>query len=125
MDALKREIGSRIRHLRESTPTSKKTQGTDRRRSRSLTIQELADHAQLSADYVGKLELGKLNPTIESLARIAAALETDLNDLLIDLDVKESPKHQAIEELRRFAAQFKEADIRRMTKILRTVMLEK
>ena len=86
-----------------------------------MTIQELADRARLSADYIGKLELGKQNPTIDSLVRVAAALGTNLNAILIDLDLEKGQKHEALVELNRFASQFSADEIHRMMEILKAV----
>ena len=47
-----------------------------RRHERGLTLQELADRAELSAAFLSQAERGKATPSIVSLINIAKALET-------------------------------------------------
>lgn len=50
-----------------------------RRLSLGLTLQELADRAELSAAFLSQAERGKATPSIVSLINIAKALETDIH----------------------------------------------
>jgi transcriptional regulator with XRE-family HTH domain len=50
-----------------------------RRRALGLTLQELADRAELSAAFLSQAERGKATPSIVSLINIARALETDIH----------------------------------------------
>lgn len=50
-----------------------------RRLSLSLTLQELADRAELSAAFLSQAERGKATPSIVSLINIAKALDTDIH----------------------------------------------
>ncbi|PHR19466.1 MAG: transcriptional regulator [Sphingopyxis sp.] len=52
------------------------------RHERKLTQEELADKADLSARYVGKIEQGRVSPTISVIGRLAKALEIDPCDFL-------------------------------------------
>lgn len=47
-----------------------------------LTQQELADRAGLHRSYIGEIELGKRNITLESAEKIAKALRIDITQLL-------------------------------------------
>ncbi len=47
-----------------------------------MTLQNVADKADLSLPYVSNLERGHGNPTLESLSRIAKALDTDVATLV-------------------------------------------
>lgn len=58
-----------------------------RRRELSLTLAALADRMEVSVQYVNKCERGE-NLTIETLVKIANALDTTVIDLLRDDDVK-------------------------------------
>lgn len=53
----------------------------ERRLKLGLTQQELADRAGLHRSYLGDIELGRRNVTIESIAKIARALEVDIPSL--------------------------------------------
>lgn len=50
-----------------------------RRLELGLTLQELADRAELSAAFLSQAERGKATPSIVSLINIAKALETDIH----------------------------------------------
>lgn len=51
------------------------------RKTRSLTQEELAEAAHVHPKYVSSLELGKENPTLDVLVRLAAALRIELIEL--------------------------------------------
>ena len=52
------------------------------RREKGLSQEELADRADIHQTYLSGVERGKRNPTITVLQRIAAALGTDIEDLV-------------------------------------------
>ena len=52
------------------------------RQRRQLTQERLAERAGLSYKFVGEIERGAGNPTIQTLSRLAAALDVDLAELL-------------------------------------------
>ena len=54
------------------------------RKARSLTQEQLALEAGLDLTYVGDIERGQRNPTVDVLARIAGALGCHPRDLLAD-----------------------------------------
>ena len=62
------EFGKRLRKLREQ---------------RQMTLRYLADRADLSYSFIASLEKGRYNPSRETIFALAAALETDINELLI------------------------------------------
>lgn len=55
------------------------------RRERGISQQDLADLAALHATNIGQLERGKGNPKLDTLARIAMALDTSVADLVQDV----------------------------------------
>lgn len=63
----RREIGDRIRAVR---------------RDRRLSQEKLAELAGMDRQAVGKLELGYTSPLLDSLIRIADALDVELADLV-------------------------------------------
>lgn len=54
------------------------------RKERGLSQEELAFRASLHNTYIGQLERGEKNATIESLAKVCAALDITLADLFKD-----------------------------------------
>jgi len=53
-----------------------------RRKERGLTQEALADAVRLAPTYVGQIERGKRNPTLEVVERFAKVLKIDVLDLL-------------------------------------------
>lgn len=52
------------------------------RKKKSLTQERLAELANINTTYLGKIERGESSPTIDTLAKIAKALDMSLLDLL-------------------------------------------
>ena len=55
------------------------------RRQAHLTQEKLAEKADLTYKYVGEVERGVVNISLDSLARIAKALRVRLRDLVDEL----------------------------------------
>jgi len=56
----------------------------DARRGRNLSQRQLAGRMQVPRTYISKIENGKAMPTLNSLERLATALEVDMCNLLHD-----------------------------------------
>ena len=67
MPELRKLVGSRIRELR---------------RARGLTQESLGERAGLSYKFIGEVERGMANPTLDTLASIAMALDVDVPELV-------------------------------------------
>jgi transcriptional regulator with XRE-family HTH domain len=63
------------------------------RQGRGMTQQQLADAAEVSVAFVGRLERGQAGPGIDIVAKLAAALATTPGDLL---PVAEQPDAAAL-----------------------------
>ena len=68
MEQICREVGAQIRRLRKA---------------RRLTQAELADRIGTHEDLIGRLERGEQNPTLTTLAAVAAALHVEMVDLVM------------------------------------------
>lgn len=66
-------IGLRIRKLR---------------RQKSWTQERLAEKAEIAPDYLCRIELGKKHPSLKTILQLASALDTTVDDLLIDVQKK-------------------------------------
>ena len=66
MENARKELGNRIREIRKI---------------KGLTQEELGEMANLSYKYVGELERGKVNVSLDSLVRISQALDIHIGDL--------------------------------------------
>lgn len=52
------------------------------RKEKKISQEELSFRANLYLSYIGKLERGEVNVSIETLEKIASALETDIDKIL-------------------------------------------
>lgn len=80
MDDIQEGLGKRIRTLRKS---------------KALTQEELGEKAGLSYKFVGEIERGEVNPSLDSLVRIAKALGVKAGDLFpreVDIFPQFSPQ---------------------------------
>jgi transcriptional regulator with XRE-family HTH domain len=55
-------------------------------RGKSLTQAELAERSNLSTNYIGKIERGESQATLDALLSIALALKTNPSTLFVHLD---------------------------------------
>ena len=60
----------------------------DLRRRRGLTTGELAARVQVTSGFISQLEHSKTDPSLQTLQRVAAALQVPLSYLLLDDDSK-------------------------------------
>lgn len=70
------------------------------RELKGFTQEELAEKAKLSTKFIGEIERGAGNPTVESLARIAEALQIP-PALLLTEETLETLSKQEIETIRK------------------------
>ena len=61
------------------------------RQEKGLTLNQLADAAELSAPYISQLENGKASPSIATLRRIAEVLDMRMVDFFADELVEDPP----------------------------------
>src|SRR6185369_17469312 len=66
--ALRQLVGENIRLLRKA---------------RGWSQEELGEHAALSYKFVGEIERGSVNPSLDSLQRIAKALTVEITELFL------------------------------------------
>ena len=70
MNTIHIEIGNRIRQLRVK---------------KGLSQEKLAELSELNTSYIGQVERGEKNPSVDTVYRIASALQVDLPDLFKNL----------------------------------------
>lgn len=69
-------IGLRIRKLRKQ---------------KLWTQEKLAEKAEIAPDYLCRIELGRKRPSLTTILLIANALDTTVDDLLIDVQKRNMP----------------------------------
>lgn len=83
LDKLGYQFGERIHALRQN---------------QNLSQMDLAELADLNASYIGHLEHGTKSPTLQTLGKLANALQVTLPDLLT-IDTQPEQKKKEIETL--------------------------
>lgn len=63
---IRKKFGSRIRELRKSA---------------GITQEELGEKAELNYKFIGELERGQVNVSLDSIVKISGALEVKIGDL--------------------------------------------
>ena len=58
-----------------------------RRKARKLSQEKLAERADVHRNYIGLIERGEQNITIESLVKVAKALKCKVMDLVVDAGI--------------------------------------
>lgn len=71
------------------------------RKAKNLTQTVLAEYANLSENYYGKLERGERNISIYQFYKIAAALKLDLNAFFLSIDKSNVNKDYLLKEKRK------------------------
>ncbi|HUN21671.1 MAG TPA: XRE family transcriptional regulator [Anaerolineales bacterium] len=71
----------------------------ERRKEQQLSLRELAEQVDLTASFLSKIELGQSSPSIESLRKIADALQVPIFYFLVESTSK-SPVVRRAERLR-------------------------
>lgn len=79
MDCIRFEVGNRIKRLRTK---------------KGLSQEKLAELAELNMSYVGQVERGEKNPSIETVYRICKALGADMSELFKNLTSTEEVESQ-------------------------------
>lgn len=78
MSELTKSVGQRIRNYRLQ---------------RGLSQEKLAELSGCHPTYIGQLERGEKNATLDSIARIASALQISLSELFEKLDCQEDGRN--------------------------------
>jgi len=98
-------LGRRIRSLRES---------------KGWTQQELGTQADVNYKFVGEIERGQQNPSLNVLVKIASALEVDLPDLL-RFEHEASDRKEIESQIEKVLKTMPDTDLRQVLLVLRTL----
>ena len=84
LGAARRLVGQNVKRVREL---------------RRLTQEGLAERSDLSLPFLVKIEAGRANPTVNTLARICAALSAEMSELTRSPERKASVAKQVLRDL--------------------------
>ncbi len=105
MSDLVKKVGERIRRLRKE---------------RNLSQEELAERSGLHTNYVGQIERGEKNLTLETLEKIVSGLDVSLEKLFRYLGPMES--RDALGEIVELLSERSADDHEMALKVLKTVL---
>ena len=88
---------------------------TQLRTDKNITVNKLANLAGLSQGFVRQVELGKQNPTIESLNLICEALDISLSDFFRETEAPD--RHKLLNKLNENAAYLTNQEITALIRI--------
>jgi transcriptional regulator with XRE-family HTH domain len=106
MDRIK--IGQRIRHFRQKL---------------KMTQEQLGEKCGLNYKYVGEVERGAQNISIDTMSKIASALKVELADLIPrEKDkIEEPPRNKIEKQVHSFLQKLDEKQLRKAFDIIKTV----
>lgn len=93
----------------------------DIRKSKNLSQQQLADLAETHYSYIGALERGHRNITLQSLEKIASALEVDISDLFV-YQAKMNQSNPILVEIMDLLLEQSETNQQKVLKILKEAL---
>lgn len=99
--AAREVVGSRIRALR---------------RAAGWTLEDLAERADLHPNFLGLLERGRKNPSIDVVSRVAVGLGVELASLVDAGELRGATELRAL--IRERTASMADADLRRVLRVL-------
>jgi transcriptional regulator with XRE-family HTH domain len=92
------------------------------RLARKLTLEQLAERADLHWTYVSGIERGRRDPGLRTLSRLAHALELSLGELLGTLDAAPaSPAPRAVRSTRKEPVAVTPVAVSRLLRIIHAV----
>lgn len=104
MSNLVKKVGERIRSIRKD---------------RNLSQEELAERSEIHSNYIGQVERGEKNLTLETLEKIVSGLDISLEQLFRYLEPME--RKDAFAEIIELLSERSVDDHKMALKILRTV----
>lgn len=91
------------------------------RRAVGLTQARLAERIDVQPETISRIETGKRTASLDLLARIADALDLELQELFRAHE-KDNPRSRAIEKLQCFAQRLSPAEIQLVTDVVSAVL---
>ena len=88
------------------------------RRDRGWTQDQLAEAAAANPKYVGEIERGARNPSLDVIVRLAGALDVDVAELVGD-DLTETDRDELLSEVQRRVELLGDGDLRGLVRLLR------
>ena len=91
----------------------------NKRLSKNFTQEQLAEKVELSAVYIGQIERGERKMTIETLVKLANALDSSIEELLSDSTHKN--KNSKLQELIDVAQNLNYSDLNKAINVIKAM----
>lgn len=91
------------------------------RKNRDLSQEELAERADMSSKYISRIEMGQSFPSIETLAKLAGALNVELKDFF-EFAHKIPSQRELKEILNSLLKETDEEKVRLIVKVARAIV---
>ena len=92
------------------------------RKEKKLSQEKLAEICRLHPSYIGQIERGEKNITVEILHRLALGLEVSMADLLQDIDGNETSEENILTEIYNQMFQISNGDLKRMKRLFDVIL---
>ncbi len=92
------------------------------RKQKGLSQEKLAELCGLHPSYVGQIERGEKNITVEILYRLSQGLDVSMADLLQDIDNPASAGNKILSEIYNVLFQLSDGDLKRMKRLFDDVL---
>lgn len=92
------------------------------RKQRKLSQEQLAELCDLHPSYIGQIERGEKNISVEILHRLSLGLEIPMKDLLQDFDSLSQPLNPLAAEIYSQLLQITDGDLKRMKKLFDDIL---
>ena len=92
------------------------------RKQKGLSQEKLAELCGLQPSYVGQIERGEKNITVEILYRLSQGLDVSMADLLQDIDNPASAGNKILSEIYNVLFQLSDGDLKRMKRLFDDVL---
>ncbi len=92
------------------------------RKQKGVSQEKLAEICGLHPSYVGQIERGEKNITIEILYRLSQGLNVSMADLLQDIDHPDSSDSKILSEIYDTLFQLSEGDLKRIKRIFDDIL---
>ena len=92
------------------------------RRQKKMTQEDLAELAGVNPKHLGEVELGKANPTVLFLLKLASALGLETSDLLFGCEVTGRDDALIYTEIVGLVRKLPQPELRRLHKVLKVIL---
>lgn len=92
------------------------------RKQKKLSQEKLAELCSLHPSYIGQIERGEKNITVDILHRLSIGLEISMAELLQDVDITDSTGAQTLSDVLKALLLLSNGDLKRIKRLLDAIL---